>query len=235
MSPRVATFLALHWSIAGCGESTSAEQSEGTAGCGYEDREVSLDARFGDETPGEVIELLKRAVDGRVTWYGGSGMHVDVGGVSGQTEFHAQVSFAGPTVWVREGIEGKGGILEDRLFCPTHLLFDVAVQIETEDGALAETWNGRADYQVSGTLGGIGGITVNVDDPRPFAGSLTVTEHADVPEQWETHELAITMVFVTYPLDVLGMNGAIRYDLSNFGDGGGDGVVVTVGEFSRVE
>lgn len=43
------------------------------------------------------------------------------------------------------------------------------------------------------------------------------------------------MVFVTYPLDVLGMNGAIRYDLANFGDGSGDGVVVTIGEFSRVE
>lgn len=227
--------LALLWTSAGCHESSSAEQSESDEGCGYEDREVSLDARFGDETPGEVIELLERAVDGRVTWYGGRGIDVEVDGASGETEFHAQVSFVGPTVWVREGIAGMGGILEGRLFCPTHLLFDVAVQIETEDGALAETWNGRADYEVSGTLGGIGGITVNVADPRPFAGSLTVTEHPDVPQKWETHELAITMVFVTYPLDVLGMNGAIRYDLANLGDDSGDGLVVTVGEFSRVE
>jgi len=235
MRPVVAALLALLWTSSGCRAQSSAEQGDGDEGCGYEDREVSLDARFGEETPGEVIELIERAVQGRVTWYGGDGEHVDVGGVSSETEFHAKASFVGPTVWVREGIEGMGGIVEERIFCPTHLIFDVAVEIETEDGALAETWNGRADYEVSGTLGGIGGIAVTVPDPRPFTGSLTVTEHPDVPAQWETHELVITMVFVTYPLDVLGMNGAIRYNLLNLGDGEGDGVTVTIGEFARVE
>lgn len=235
MGLRVAIFLALLATTAACHESSSAQQTQHDDACGYEDREVSLDAQFGDETPRQVIELLERPVDGRVTWYGGSGTHVDVGGVSTETEFHAQASLTGPTVWVREGIEGKGGVLQDRLFCPTHFLFDVDVQMDTEDGALAETWRARADYLVSGTLGGIGGITVSVADPRPFAGSLSVTEHPDIPEQWETHELSITMSFITSPLDALGMNGEIRYDLSNFSDGEGHGVVVTIAEFSRVE
>lgn len=235
MRPAVAAFLALHWTSAGCGDPSSAERDSSDQGCGYEDREVSLDAKFGEETPGEVIELIERPVDGHVKWYGGEGEYIDVGGASGETEFHAQASFIGPTVWVREGIEGMGGIVEERIFCPTHLLFDVAVQIDTEDGALADTWNGRADYEVSGTLGGIGGIAVTVPDPRPFAGSLTITERPEVPAQWATHELAIRLVFVTYPLDVLGMNGAIRYNLLNLGDGEGEGVIVTVGEFSRVE
>lgn len=235
MRPAVAALLALLWASAGCREPSSAEQGDSDEGCGYEDREVALDAKFGDETPGEVIALIERPVDGRVTWYGGDGEYIDVGGALGETEYHAQARFRGPTAWIREGIEGQGGILEERLFCPTVLLFDVDVEIETEDGALADTWRGRAEYMMSGTLGGAGGIAVTVPDPRPFAGSLTITEHPDVPAMWETHEPYIHLVFVTSPLGDRGMHGTIRYNLLNLGDGEGNGVTVTIGEFVWVQ
>ena len=215
----------------GCREADQGEHGDGGDGCGYEEREVSLDAVFGEETPREVIELLERPVDGPTTWFAGKGEYIDVLGAAGETEFHAEV-IAGPTVWVREGKDGMGGVQQSRIFCPTQLLFDATVHFETTDGALAEDWSGRATYEVSGTLGGVGSITVAVPDPRPFAGTLTVTEHPNVADEWTVHELAVSLYFITNPLDFIGMHGSMSYDLQNLGNGEGELVTVPVAEFA---
>lgn len=210
-----------------CGASDAANSDDS---CDREPREVSLDAKFGDETPRAIIDLLERPVAGTVTWAAGESEDVDISGAMGTTTFHAQAT-AGPTVWVLEGIEGKGGILEDRIFCPTEFVFDVAIEFETDDGALVEDWEGRGTYGVSGTLGGIGTLEVIVEEPRPFAGTLNVTERPGVAERWETHELDIRLAFATYPLDFVGVNGGIRYLFQNSSGGEIAGVTTTIAEF----
>ena len=202
-------------------------------GCGYVEREVSLDADFGGETPRQVMELLERPVGGPVTFYPGENEYLVVGGATAEAQFQAR-AIAGPTAWVREGDPRRGGVVESRLFCPTDFLFDATVHLETSDGALAEQWRGRASYGVSGTLGGVGGISVDIDDPRPFAGSLTVEERDGV-EDWESRTLDVHLHFITHPLDSVGMSGGIRHDLSNEtvidGVGEGVGVTSTIAEF----
>ncbi len=214
----------------GCGADgvdTSAEE-----GCGYETREVDLDARFGDETPRAVIELLERPVSSQVTWFAGENEDLVVTGASGQSEVEVR-AVAGSTVWVREGIEGKGGVVERRLACPTYLDFEVALRIESADGALKEDWSGTAVYGVSGVLGGIGSIMVRVQDPPAFSGDLTITEQPGVAQRWDTRELLILMNFATSPLDFVGMHGQIFYNFENLvSEGEIVGASRTIAEFS---
>jgi hypothetical protein len=229
---RIAPYLAVAACTIACGSSSSDDPGE--EGCGYVEREVSLDADFAGETPRQVMELLERPVDGPVTFYPGTNEYVAVGGATSETHFHAEAT-AGPTAWVREGKPGMGGVVESRIFCPTEFLFDATVRLETSDGALAEEWRGRATYGVSGVLGSGGGIAVDIVDPRPFAGSLTVEEREGVDDEWESRELDVHLHFKTNPLDFLGMTGGIRHYLSNEtvseGVGEGVGVTSTIAEF----
>lgn len=211
---------------------TSSEQ-----GCPEELVEVALDTRFGDEssgyeTPRQVIELLERPVTGTLTWSDNeNNEYLDVSGASGTTTFHAQAT-AGPTLLLRPGVVGMGGVPQARITCGTELIFDVSVHLETEDGALAEDWQGRGTYGVSGTLGGHGSIGVEIEDPPPFMGTLRVTERPGVSEAWEERRFRILLVVATYPLDFVGMAGTMQYFLMNEGDGEGIGVENTIAELA---
>lgn len=200
-------------------------------GCPDELREVALDAKFGDETPGEILQLLERPVAGTVTWTAGESKYVEITGATGMTAFQAQAQ-AGPTVWVIDGVEGQGGVPEERITCPTMFRFDVSVHIESDDGALAEEWRGPGTYIVSGTLGGDGAVSVVIQDPPSFAGTLRVTERPGVAEAWPDRELRVTLNFATYPLDFVGMSGFMQHFLLHAEGGEGEGVKTTIAEFA---
>ncbi len=220
----------MSWTSA-CSDTASTTSSAG--GCPNELREVALDARFGDETPGEVIQLLKRPVTGSVTWIEGGSEYVDITGATGTTSFAAQAQ-VGPTVWVIDGVEGQGGVPEERLTCPTMFRFDVSVHIESDDGALAEEWRGPGTYIVSGTLGGEGAVSVLIQDPPSFAGTLRVIERPGA-EEWPEHELRVTLNFATYPLNFVGMSGFLQHFLLDADSDEGGGVKTTIAEFAWPE
>lgn len=222
------TFLWCSACASACSDGASDTSSE--EGC-PELREVSIDAKFGDDesgyqTPREVIELLERPVTGTLTWWDNEdNEYLDVSGASGTTTFHAQ-AMAGPTVWLRPGVVGNGGISQARLYCPTDLIFDVSVHIETEDGALTEDWQGQGTYGFSGSIG------IEIEDPPPFVGTLRVTERPGVSEAWEERRFRILLIVATYPLDFVGMAGTMQYFLENVGDGEGVGVENTLAELA---
>lgn len=220
--------------LAGCSPSNKAEETgSGEGGCDYQESEVTLDTAIGDDTPRAVIELLERPADGTVRWHPGEGEYIEVAGASAQTTFHAEALYAGGPIQQRDGADGTGqpgggaGSV-----CVTVWVFDVEIAIDTADSALAETWVGEAIYVVTGTPGGIGTLEVRVDDPRPFSGSLSITEKRGVSEQWETHELFTSLGFSTSSPDFVGMTGRMQYHLANLGDGEGELATVDIGEFA---
>jgi hypothetical protein len=225
-----ALFVAL---ASGCSPS---HEDDGSAvgNCDYRETEVSLDAQIGDETPRAVIELLERPADGSVTWYPGDGELVTVTGASGETTYHVAAAYDGGPIEQRDGANGLGepGEGGDRITCLTVWVFDVEIEIETADGALAEAWRGEALYEVSGTLGGAGSLSVRIDDPRPFGGTLSVTENRDLFEQWKTHELFTLLAFSTFPAEDALMHGVMQYHLANLGNGEGELATVDIAEFA---
>lgn len=206
----------------------------GTAeqGCPKELREISPDAEFGDavtgyQTPRDVIRLLERPTRGTVSWSdNGDSEYLEVTGAAGTAAVTARAT-VGPTVWLRPGVVGKGGVSQ-RLYCPTEFVFDVSIHIESEDGALTEDWAGPGTF----TIGG-GGVRVWIEDPPPFAGTLRITERAGVREAWDERGLSIQLSFSTYPVDVAAMTGVMQYFLENQGDGELYGVNTTIAEFAR--
>lgn len=219
--------------VSGCSSSNDAEEAgPGDGGCEYREREVTLDTAIGEATPRAVIKLLERPVDGNVTWQPGDGEFIAVAGASPQTTFHVEASYAGGPIEQRDGANGVGGPGGGGSVCLTVWVFDVEIAIDTADGALAETWVGEALYIVTGTVGGIGTLEVRVDDPRPFAGSLSVTESQGLSERWETRELFISLGFTTHPPEFVGMTGRMEYHLANLGDGDGEIATIGIGEFA---
>lgn len=219
--------------VAGCSPSDkSADTGSGDGGCDYRESQVTLDTAIGEDTPRAVIELLERPADGTVTWHSGEGEYIVVAGTSAQTTFHVEASYPGGPIEQRDGADGLGGPGGGGgTVCVTVWVFDVEIAIDTADGALAETWVGEAVYIVTGTSGGIGTLEVRVDDPRPFSGSLSVTEKQGVSDQWMTHELFTSLGFNTSPPDFVGMTGRMEYHLANLGDGEGELVTTDIGEF----
>lgn len=233
MDQRRSRFAIVGALLTGCSPSEKAgETSSGDGGCEYREREVTLDTTIGDATPRAVIELLERPVDGSVRWYPGEGDYVAVAGASPQSTFHVEASYAQGPIEQRDGANGIGEPSSGGSACVSLWVFDVDVAIDTADGALADVWAGEVLYIVTGAVGGTGTLEVRVDDPRPFSGSLSVTENPGVSEQWETRELFISLGFTTHPPEFVGMTGRMQYHLANLGDGEGELATVDIGEFA---
>jgi hypothetical protein len=210
--------VAIVCASSGCGPSVAPDGDR----CDFVEREVGLDESIDGTTPREVAELLMRPVSGAVVWYGTGHTYVDVAGADGRAEFSAHAVFSGVS-WVREPGPGQDLSTPERLYCSAQIIVDVVMEIETSDGALAETWTGHGEAQ-----DGIASVTI--EDPRPFAGKLAVVERPSARE-WDRAELLTTLWFQAGPDGGTAMHGMMQYVLEELGDGEGAGSTETIAEF----
>ena len=197
---------------------------DSSAACEYTERVLDPGEVVGNLDTAVLIPQFMRPRVGTVQWQGGDN-EWGIEPSTGTAEYTLQLEISDEVV-IREGPLEQGGT---RVACPSEMLFDTTIFLQTTDGALDEQWSAEG----TAIVGGIPSLELTLADP-PIAGSLQFAVPADLAADYDLQELRVSLFLVVNEDEAAEQraSGRIRYVLSRTSSSDGEIHTQPIAEFN---